>query len=112
MTLDEMIIDFCKRAETDYTPEHVKEMMANNYYIANKDGFIVFNTLLDECHCFFCYVVPGAKDSFRSFVTAVEVFAKANGCKKTKFITRRYKGFARLMKDYTPCAVMFEKGLI
>jgi hypothetical protein len=85
--------------------------MESNYSIVTEDGFIVFNFVLDECHCYFCYVVPGKKDTFKDFVFAVETFARLNGCKKTKFITRRDKAFKKLMKDYKPCAVMFEREL-
>ena len=112
MTLDEMIVDFCKRSETDYTPEKVKETMKSCYSISTEKGFMVFDIVQDECHCFFCYVLPGQSGAFKDFVKAVEVFAKVNGCKKAKFITRRDKAFARVMKDYSQCAVMFEKGLI
>lgn len=112
MTLDEMIIDFCKRAETDYTPDHVKKMMESNYYITTDEGFIVFNFVQDEVHCFFCYVVPGSPNVFKEFVKTLEVLGKAKGCRKAKFITRRDKAFARVMKDYKPCAIMFEKELL
>lgn len=111
MTLDQMISDFCHRALTDYTPEVIKTMIHDNYSIITDDGFIVFNFVLMECHCFFCYVVPGRENVFRDFVTAVEILAKQHGCKKTKFITKRDKAFARYMKDYKPCAIMFEKEL-
>lgn len=112
MDIDTMLVDFCKRAKTDYTPEHIKSIMNGNYTIMSEDGFMVFNFVLDEAQVFFCYVVPGRPNTFHEFVKTIELLAKSKGCKKVKFVTKRDKAFARALPDYKPCAVMFEKGLI
>lgn len=111
MTLDEMLVDFCKRAKTDYTPENVKICMENNHHILTEDGFMVFNIVQDEAHVLFCYVVPGKKDTFKNFVYFIEAFAKMNGCRKVKFATKRDKAFSRVLKDYKPYAILYEKEL-
>lgn len=106
-----MLEDFCSRAKTDYTPEHVKSVMNGNYSLVTDEGFMVFNFVLDEAQVFFCYVLPGS-NAFAEFVKTIELLAKSKGCKKVKFITKRDKAFARALPDYKPCAVMFEKELI
>ena len=107
-----MLIDFCSRTGEHQTPEQIKIIMDLNYSIVTPDGFAIYNIVLNEIHCLFCYVRPGVKGLFKNLVTAIELTGKMNGCVKAKFITRRDKAFLRALPDYKPCAIMFEKGLV
>lgn len=112
MDINEMIKDFCRRTKNEYTEKQIIICLEDNYHIITEYGFCIFNISYDELYCLFCYVIPNSpKDTFKNLVETMETFAKMNGCTKTKFITRRDKGFSRIMKDYKPCAVMFEKKL-
>ena len=112
MDINEMIKDFCKRSRTEYKEDIVRKVMNDNYHIITDSGFVVFNIVYNEIHCLFLYVVPGSKPNvFRDFVKFIEEFGKSNGCTKAKFITCRDKGFSRLLRDYSPCAIMYEKEI-
>jgi hypothetical protein len=114
MTLDEMIIDFCKRNKNDYGPEHIKIAMKNNFSYSDEYGFIIFAINQDECQGLFAYVIPGSPPNiFHSYMELMERVARKYNCRKIQFITLRPKAFKKILKDYSPTkAVVYEKRLV
>jgi hypothetical protein len=111
MTIDEMIEDFCRRSETRYTPERVREIMRDYISYATSDGFLVIGIVHDECHIILVYVRPGAKD-VHLFAVAVEDIARQNNCRVIRFLSRRSaRALQRSFPDYKPVATMYEKEL-
>ena len=104
-----MILDFCSRAESRHTPEHVIEAMKRCPVLVTDEGFFVYQIWMDEIQILFAYVKPGVDG--RQYAKIIEDIGRINHCKVIKFCTNREKGFARLYSDYTPSARLFEKEL-
>jgi hypothetical protein len=109
MTIDEMIDDFCRRSDTRYTPERVRQIIADYISYATEDGFLVVGVVHDECHIILIYVRPGAKD-VNLFAVMVEDIARQNGCRVIRYLSRRSaRALQRSFPDYKPVATMYER---
>jgi hypothetical protein len=76
----------------------------------DESGFIVMQIIDDLLHVVHCYSKPGV-DKFPFFIEMAENAAKQFNCSAVTFITRRPKGFAKVMipKGYKEIGVMFGK---